>query len=62
MQRAYLILGNPGQGSCVHALYQIQTALVGILDNLPNRPAAWLLRPLIFPLGAGHRPPSEVHL
>ena len=45
--------------SCVHALYQIQTALVGVLDNLPNRAAAWALRPLVFPLGARHRPPSD---
>ena len=45
--------------SCVHALYQIQTALVGVLDNLPNRVAAWLLRPLIFPLGARNRAPSD---
>ncbi len=45
--------------SCVHALYQIQTALVGILENLPNRPVAWALRPLVFPLGARHRPPSD---
>ena len=45
--------------SCVHALHQVQTALVGILDNLPNRVAAWALRPLIFPLGARYRPPSD---
>ncbi len=45
--------------SCVHALHEIQTALVGVLDNLPNRPAAWLLRPLVFPLGARLRPPSD---
>ena len=45
--------------SCRHALQQIQTALVGVLDNLPNRPAAWLLRPLAFPLGARHRPPDD---
>ncbi len=45
--------------SCVFALHQIQTALVGVLDNLPNRPAAWVLRPLVFPLGARLRPPSD---
>ena len=45
--------------SCVHALHEIQTALVGVLDNLPNRPAAWLLRRLVFPLGARLRPPSD---
>ena len=42
-----------------HALYQIQTALVGLLDNFPNRPVAWLLRRLVFPLGARYRPPSD---
>ena len=40
-------------------LYRIQEALLGILDNLPTRPAAWILRGLIFPLGARFRPPSD---
>ncbi len=44
---------------CVYALHRIQTALVGILDNLPNRPAAWLTRFLVFPVGAGRRPPDD---
>ena len=34
-----------------HCLFEIQTALAGVLDNLPNRPAAWLLCALAFPLG-----------
>jgi len=45
--------------SCMHALHQIQTALVGVLGNLPNRAAAWALRPLIFPLGTRQRQPSD---
>jgi acyl-CoA dehydrogenase len=45
--------------SVEHALYQIQDALRGVLDNLPNRPVAWLLRPIVFPLGARLRPPSD---
>ena len=45
--------------SCAHALHQIQTALMGILGNFPNRPAAWALKLLIFPLGARYRPPSD---
>ncbi len=45
--------------SCQHALYEIQTALVGILRNLPNRPAAWALWPVVFPLGARLSPPSD---
>jgi acyl-CoA dehydrogenase len=40
-------------------LFRIQEALLGVLDNLPTRPAAWLLRWLIFPLGARFRPPSD---
>ena len=42
-----------------HALHQIQDALGGILDNLPNRLAALALRWVVFPLGARYRPPSD---
>jgi acyl-CoA dehydrogenase len=42
-----------------HALYRVQTALQGILDNLPNRLAALVLRPILFPFGARLRPPSD---
>ena len=45
--------------SCEHALYQIQEALQGVLDNLPNRLAALAVRPLVFPLGARYRPASD---
>jgi acyl-CoA dehydrogenase len=45
--------------SCELALWKIQQALIGVLDNLPNRPAALTLRVLIFPLGARHRPPDD---
>jgi len=45
---------------CVeHALVQTQQALVEVLDNLPLRPAAWVLRPLLFPFGARARPPRD---
>jgi len=44
---------------CRHALYQIQTALGGLLDNLPSRLAARVLRWIVFPLGARYRPPSD---
>jgi acyl-CoA dehydrogenase len=44
---------------CDLALWNIQEALAGVLDNLPNRPVAWLLRVLIFPLGARFRPPRD---
>ena len=42
-----------------HSLYEIQEALAGVLDNLPNRPAAWLLKVLVFPLGKRHKRPSD---
>jgi acyl-CoA dehydrogenase len=41
------------------AAYQTQEALRGVIDNLPNRPAAWVLRRILFPLGPRLRPPSD---
>ncbi len=41
------------------ALYRAQEALAGFLQNLPNRTAALLLRPLIFPFGKPFDPPSD---
>jgi acyl-CoA dehydrogenase len=41
------------------ALYETQEALRGVLDNLPNRAVATLLRPFVFPLGARLRPPRD---
>lgn len=45
--------------ACDHALINIENALDGVLRNLPVRPAAWLLRPLIFPLGRRERGPDD---
>ena len=45
---------------CEHALHEIQEALQGVLHNLPNRPAARAVRPLVFPLGPRYRPASDV--
>ena len=42
-----------------NALYTIQTRLDEVLSNLPNRPVAWLLRLVSFPLGRWRRPPSD---
>ena len=42
-----------------HATYQVQQALVGVLDNLPNRLVAWGLGWLVFPRGARAKPPSD---
>ncbi len=61
----FIAAGEPEQDADVaywaaeHALEQCQRALVGMLDNLPNRPAAWALRMLCFPRGAGVRGPSD---
>lgn len=41
------------------SLWNVQEALRGVLDNLPARAAAIALRPVVFPLGARHRPPSD---
>jgi acyl-CoA dehydrogenase len=41
------------------ALYNIQEALRGVLDNLPNRVVALVLRGIVFPFGARLRPPSD---
>jgi len=45
--------------SCDLALWNIQEALKGVLDNLPNRLVAAKIRFLIFPLGAHRRPPDD---
>jgi acyl-CoA dehydrogenase len=42
-----------------HALERVQAALAGVLDNLPQRPVAWALRPLAFPLGRRWRGPDD---
>jgi acyl-CoA dehydrogenase len=44
---------------CEHALYEMQYSLDGLLKNFPNRPVAWLLRWLVFPLGKPYRGPSD---
>jgi acyl-CoA dehydrogenase len=45
--------------ACQHALHESQKALAGILDNLPNRVAARVVRAFVFPLGERYRPPSD---
>ncbi len=45
--------------ACRHHLHAIQQAFDGLFQNLPNRPAAWFLRLLTFPLGRHFRPPSD---
>jgi acyl-CoA dehydrogenase len=45
--------------ACQDALVQAQEALDGVFRNFPNRPAAWLLRKLIFPTGLHLKPPDD---
>jgi acyl-CoA dehydrogenase len=45
--------------ACETAFERAEAALAGILRNLPSRPAAWLLRPLVLPLGRGERGPDD---
>ena len=47
------------QWSVQHAVCEIEAALCGVIENLPNRPAAWFLRVALFPLGPGAKPPSD---
>jgi acyl-CoA dehydrogenase len=42
-----------------YSLWQAEQALLGILENLPNRPVAWLLGRIAFPMGARNRPPED---
>lgn len=42
-----------------HALYEIEHALVGLIDNLPLRAVAFGLKLALFPLGARAKPPSD---
>jgi len=47
------------QWVCDHALYEMQHSLNGLLKNFPNRPVAWVLRRLVFPLGKPYAGPSD---
>ncbi len=48
--------------ACDHALANVQQALDGVLRNLPARPLAWALRPLVFPLGRRERGPDDARV
>jgi acyl-CoA dehydrogenase len=47
------------QWALQHALSEIDRALEGVLRNLPARPVAWLLRPLVLPFGLRARRPDD---
>ncbi len=43
----------------IKGISRIALAFDGVLDNLPSRPAAWLVQALALPFGASHRTPSD---
>ena len=45
--------------SCAHAAYEVQEALIGVLDNLPSRFAAGLLSRMAFPWGRPAARPKD---
>ncbi len=45
--------------ACEESLVSIQESFAGLLRNFPNRPAAWLLRLIIFPLGRPFTRPGD---
>lgn len=42
-----------------HAAYETENALIGIIDNLPNRFVAYLAKNLSFPFGAQQKKPTD---
>ncbi len=44
---------------CEESFHLIQESFTGIIHNLPFRPAAWLLRLVVFPLGRPFAGPSD---
>lgn len=44
---------------CERCLYAIQESFRELFDNLPSRPAAWLLRLAVFPSGRHHSGPND---
>lgn len=44
---------------CESGYARIETALVGVIDNFPLRPLAWLVRMVTLPLGVRSRGPDD---
>lgn len=44
---------------CQHVLFEVQRAFDGLLQNLPNRPVAWIVRWMIFPWGQHFKAPND---
>jgi len=55
-QRAYL------DWACTQALYNVEQALIGVLDNLPNRFVAWSIKQIAFPFGPKRKPLSDAQM
>ncbi len=47
------------QWACEDALYNIQESLNSFLHNFPNRPMAYFIRAIVFPLGLRYSLPSD---
>lgn len=47
------------QWSMEFAMFRIETALAGVIANLPLRPVAWFVKPFILPLGLSQTMPSD---
>ncbi len=45
--------------ACDESFHAIEQSLDGVLRHLPNRPLAWLVRALVFPLGRRRRPADD---
>lgn len=45
--------------AAAQSFFEAESAIAGVLDNLPNRPAAWLVRLAAFPIGLRCKPPSD---
>lgn len=48
------------QWSCENTLRVIQQSLDKFIINFPNRPAAWLLRRIVFPFGKTYSGPTDI--
>jgi acyl-CoA dehydrogenase len=42
-----------------NALYRFQEAMRGTIDNFPLAPVRWLMRAIVFPLGAHYKPAPD---
>ena len=42
-----------------NGLFRFQEAMRGAIDNFPSLPARWLMRTVVFPLGAHYKPASD---